>query len=299
MDMRGICSRFGAEFLGGVSIAPFTSFKIGGICDIVKVNKVTTLLEILRFCKKESVPFRVLGRGSNVLISDKGLDGVVLLIGDAFGKITVDGEIITCQAGAKLSNICKTAAEHSLAGIEFAYGIPGSTGGAVYMNAGAYGGEMAHVIESCEYIDVASDDWILKQIDVNQLNLSYRHSIFCDHDWVITKVKIRLEKGEESAIRARMADVSAKRCEKQPLEFPSAGSTFKRPDGYFAAKLIDDCGLRGKTVGGAAVSEKHAGFVINKGGATFDDVNRLIAFIQKEVFDKTGITLEREIEVWA
>jgi len=296
-SINDICEHYGAQFLVNTAVAPYTTFKIGGRCNIVKVNGVDVLREVLRHCRETSVPFHILGKGSNVLISDKGLDGVVLLIGGGFGKIDVDGETITAQAGAKLSDVCKTAAMRSLTGIEFAYGIPGTAGGALYMNAGAYGGEMADIAASCSYLD-SELTRETKRIDVCDMKLSYRHSIFSENGWIITKVKLKLKHGEKAAIKTRMDEISAARREKQPLEFPSAGSTFKRPAGHFAGKLIQDCGLKGKTIGGAMVSEKHAGFVINKGSATFDDVVNLIELIKQEVLKQTGVTLECEVKIW-
>jgi len=290
-----ICEDYGTEFLENTLIAPYTSFKIGGNCNIVKINGVKVLKKLLNYCNADSVSYYVLGKGSNVLISDKGLNGLVLLIGDGFNNIDVEGDMIKCQAGAKLSDVCKIAALHSLTGIEFAYGIPGTAGGALYMNAGAYDGEMADVVESCDYLD--KNDELVK-IGVDDMKLSYRHSLFCENDGIITKVKIRLKRGNRLAIKARMDEITAARREKQPLEFPSAGSTFKRPEGHFAAKLIQDCGLKGKSIGGAEVSEKHAGFVINKGKATFDDIVVLIDFIKEEVYKQTGVTLECDVKVW-
>ncbi|MCL1866348.1 MAG: UDP-N-acetylmuramate dehydrogenase, partial [Oscillospiraceae bacterium] len=280
-SIRSICGDRGAVLLENTPIAPYTSFKIGGNCNIVRVNKFETLRAVLKQCKADGFPYHILGKGSNVLISDKGLSGVVLLISDGFGLVDADGEIIICQAGARLSDICKTALMHSLTGMEFAYGIPGTAGGALYMNAGAYGSEMSDVVESCSYID----DELLresKKMATADMKLSYRHSVFAENpDMIITKVKIRLRYGNRSEIKAKMDEISDARMSKQPLDYPSAGSTFKRPEGHFAAKLIDDCGLRGKQIGNAAVSEKHAGFIINKGGATFDDVVRLIDFVKE------------------
>jgi UDP-N-acetylmuramate dehydrogenase len=297
-EINKICEHYGAEFLANTSVAPYTSFKIGGKCNIVKINGIEVLRKILKLCKNNSVPFRVLGKGSNVLISDKGLDGVVLLMGSGFGNIDVSGDLIKCQAGAKLSDVCKVALLHSLTGIEFAYGIPGTAGGALCMNAGAYGGVMADLVESCSYID-NPENRELNQINAEDMKLSYRYSIFCENnDWVITKVKIRLKYGDKTEIKAKMSEITAARNEKQPLEFPSAGSTFKRPPGNFAAKLIDDCGLKGKTIGGAMVSEKHAGFIVNKGGASFADVTALIDYIQETVYKNTGVMLEREVKIW-
>jgi UDP-N-acetylmuramate dehydrogenase len=299
--IKEICDYYGAEFLMDTPIASYTSFKIGGKCNIIKINRVEVLSKLLIEVKKNSIPFHILGRGSNVLISDKGLEGVVLLIGDSFNKLDVIGDMVTCQAGARLSDICKAAAVHSLTGIEFAYGIPGTVGGAVCMNAGAYDGEMAHVVESCGYLDGENRDESI--VMVGDMKLSYRNSIFCgkkceNKDKVITRVTIRLKHGSRVAIKERMDEITAMRKEKQPLEFPSAGSTFKRPDGYFAAKLIDDCGLKGKTIGGAQVSEKHAGFIINKGNATCYDVINLINLIKEEVYSKTKVSLETEVKIW-
>ncbi|MCL2755183.1 MAG: UDP-N-acetylmuramate dehydrogenase [Oscillospiraceae bacterium] len=299
--IKSICERLGAEFLEQTPIAPYTSFKIGGLCDIVRVNSVELLRELLA----TGLPFRVLGRGSNVLISDSGLSETVLLMGEDFAAISVDGEFITAQAGAKLSDVCKAALEAGLTGLEFAYGIPASVGGAVCMNAGAYGGEMRDVIESCTTT--------AGTLALADLRLSYRHSIFCDEaDKIITAAKFRLARSDRAAIKARMDEITQSRLDKQPLDLPSAGSTFKRPppltDGtpVFAAKLIDDCGLKGYQIGGAVVSTKHAGFIVNSlkdggkqgGGATCTDVLSLIEHVRETVKQKTGITLETEVKIW-
>jgi len=292
--IKAICGKYGATFMEGVPVAPYTSFRIGGKCNIVKINKTELLAELLQYCRDNNVTRYILGNGSNVLISDDGLSGLVLLFGNDFGKIVVENEYISCQAGAKLSDICNAALENSLTGLEFAYGIPGTAGGALYMNAGAYGGEIKDVVRGCSYLNENCDKLKMK---LPEMSLSYRHSVFCENDWVITHVLFRLEKGEPMAIKARMDEVMAARREKQPLEFPSGGSTFKRPEGYFAAKLIDDSGLRGYSVGGAQVSEKHCGFVINRDRATFSDVTELIKYVKDEVFNKTGIPLECEIRI--
>jgi UDP-N-acetylmuramate dehydrogenase len=302
--IKSICDDRGADFLPNTSIAPYTSFKIGGKCNIIKINKFGTLRAILKHCQANNTPFRILGRGSNVLITDKGLQGVVLVIGTEFAGIDVDGDIIKCLAGAKLSDICKVAAVHSLTGIEFAYGIPGTAGGALYMNAGAFGGEMADIVEACAYLDEELTREP-KRIAREDMKLAYRHSIFCENpDWIITRVKIRLKHSGRGAIKARMDEISALRKEKQPLDFPSAGSIFKRPpllsDGtaVYAGKLIDDCGLKGYTIGGAQVSEKHAGFIVNKSNASFDDVVNLIELIKETVNKQTGVALETEVKIW-
>ena len=303
-DIKDICDVYGAEFLIKTPTAPYTSFKIGGDCNIVRVNGTEVLRSVLTHCKSQCIPCRILGKGSNVLISDNGLNGIILLFNsDGFGRIDVDGTVIKCQAGAKLSDICRVAVLHSLTGMEFAYGIPGTAGGALCMNAGAYGGEMADVVESCSYFSPTADCFC--SLCAEDMKLSYRHSIFSENsDFVVARVKLHLKYGDRNQIKTRMDEITAARREKQPLEFPSAGSTFKRPkpDGsggaVYAAKLIQDCGLRGYTIGGAQVSEKHAGFVINKGGATFCDVVNLMDFIKEEVFNKTGVILEPEVRVW-
>ncbi|MDR0196853.1 MAG: UDP-N-acetylmuramate dehydrogenase [Oscillospiraceae bacterium] len=294
-EIDAICKKYGARFLGGAVIAPYTSFKIGGICDIVKINGVGVLTELLRFCGENGVPRHILGRGSNALISDKGLEGVVLLFGDDFANISVSGRRVECQPGARLSDICKNAAKHSLTGIEFAYGIPGSVGGAVYMNAGAYGGEIKDVFRSCSYLD---EGLVPREADASEMGFAYRKSVFSENNRVITGVKLALKRGNKSDITGRMDEVAALRREKQPLEYPSAGSVFKRPNGFFAAKLIDECGLRGVCVGGAQVSDKHCGFIINKNGASFGDVKGLIELIKEKVYAKTGVTLECEIKIF-
>jgi UDP-N-acetylmuramate dehydrogenase len=293
--IKGLCEHYGAAFLEQTSIAPYTSFKIGGKCNIIDVNKVDVIRTVLKHCTSESIPYRVLGKGSNVLISDRGLDGVVFLIGNDFTGIDTDAQTIKCHAGTKLSDICKAAALHSLAGIEFAYGIPGTVGGALYMNAGAFGGEISDVIESCTYLD---ENGLIHQISADEMKLSYRNSIFTQTNWVITQVRIRLKYGCRTAIKEKMDEYSSARLEKQPLDFPSAGSTFKRPHGHFAAKLIEDCGLKGKTIGGAQVSEKHAGFIVNTADATFSDVVELIEFVKQEVYKQTKVKLECEVKIW-
>lgn len=294
--IASVCEEYGTEFLRETSVAPYTTFKIGGKCNIVKVNGTAVLYRVMNRCNELGLPYHILGRGSNVLISDDGLDGVVLLISCDFGKIDVDGDTLKCQAGAKLSDVCKAAAMHSLTGLEFAYGIPGAAGGALCMNAGAYGGEMSQVVESCSYI--TADNREEQRMETADMDLGYRHSTFTNQERVITKVRFRLTRSDKSAIKARMDEITAARLAKQPLDFPSAGSVFKRPENHFAAKLIDDCGLKGRTIGGAKVSDKHAGFIVNTGGATFRDVTALIEFVRGEVLAQTGILLETEVKIW-
>ncbi|MCL1881784.1 MAG: UDP-N-acetylmuramate dehydrogenase [Oscillospiraceae bacterium] len=309
--IRDLCKHHEAEFLENTPIAPYTTFRIGGNCNIIKVNNVELLCEVLKHCHSAEIPWHIIGRGSNILISDAGLSGVVILVGDDFSKVCVENDvsnannkILRCEAGARLSEVCKIALTNNLTGFEFAYGIPGTVGGALCMNAGAYGGEMSDVVESCTFIDVNQNDCIPQNLSRTDMNLSYRNSCF-DNNSVITEVCLRLKQVTDDSsvksIKYKMDEITNARREKQPLEFPSAGSTFKRtghPIHPYAAKLIDDCGLKGKSVGGAMVSEKHAGFIINTGNATFDDVIALIEIVQAEVLKSTGIKLETEVKIW-
>lgn len=272
------------------------TFKLGGNAKIfVEPESEEQIVKLLKKCDELGLHSVLIGNGSNLLVPDEGIDGVVIHLGEKFGKIELisDTELFV-QAGANLMRVCKAALNNSLSGLEFAYGIPGSAGGAAYMNAGAYGGEMKDVLYKCSCIDT---DLNLTSLQGEELDLSYRHSAFCDNGYIITGLYLKLEKGNAEEIKAKMDDLMSRRRDKQPLDFPSAGSTFKRPEGYFAAKLIDDCALRGKSVGGAQVSEKHAGFVINKGGATCADVLELCDLVKKEVKNKFGVDLEREIKI--
>lgn len=269
-----------------------TTFKIGGPADyLVSVSSKEQLTEVIALAKQCLIPFMILGKGSNVLVSDKGIEGVVITL-SGMDEITVNSNEITAGAGASLASVCVKALENSLTGLEFAYGIPGSVGGGLYMNAGAYGGEMSQVTLSAEYVDF---DGNIGVIDAKDMLLGYRTSIFKRDNKVITSVKFRLAKGEQSEIKAKMDDFICRRKSKQPLEYPSAGSTFKRPEGHFAGALIEKCGLKGTAVGGAKVSEKHAGFVINSSGATGEDVLNLIKKVQKTVFENENVKLEPEI----
>ena len=232
-----------------------------------------------------------MGNGSNLLVSDGGIEGAVISLSGING-ISYDGEKITCGAGAMLSSVCLKALSLSLTGLEFAYGIPGTAGGALYMNAGAYGGQMADVIESAECLTASGEIKTLKKED---MRLGYRSSVFKKGGLIIISLTLALKKGDKAEIKAEMDELLNRRKQKQPLEYPSAGSTFKRPEGYFAGALIEKNGLKGLTVGGAQVSEKHAGFVINRGGATAADVKALIGKIQKKVFENDGVMLEPEV----
>ena len=270
-----------------------TTFKIGGAADILITVRNTIELQVaVNACKKEAVPVMILGNGSNLLVSDDGVEGAVITLDGDFKEITVDGCEITSGAGAKLSRLCSVAYENGLSGLEFAYGIPGSVGGAMYMNAGAYGGEMKDVALS---VTALTADGEIREIPAADLQLGYRTSVFKANGDIILFSKYKLHTDDKDAIKARMDDVMNRRKSKQPLEYPSAGSVFKRPEGAFAGTLIEQCGLKGKTVGGAQVSEKHAGFIINIGGATCDDVMTLVRLVQETVKEQTGYTLEREI----
>ncbi|MCL2109614.1 MAG: UDP-N-acetylmuramate dehydrogenase [Oscillospiraceae bacterium] len=292
-----ICETYGAEFTKNAPLAPFTSFRIGGPADVlVRVNGREIVGEIAAFCAENALPCRVIGNGSNLLVSDVGVRGVVLVFGAVFSAIGVTGEVVHAEAGASLGDFCTVARDNSLGGAEFAYGIPGSVGGAVYMNAGAFGGEIAGILQAVEYLN---EDCEIEILHRENADFSYRKSPFMQTKNIIISAEFKLTKGDKSQITAKMDDFLARRGGKQPLEFPSAGSTFKRPEGDYASRLIDVCGLKGFAVGGAAVSEKHAGFVINKGGATCDDVLRLIDAVRERVFRETGIALEREVELFS
>lgn len=269
-----------------------TSFKIGGPADFfINVTSVELLQKALLKLAELKIPYFILGKGSNLLVSDKGVDGVVISLAD-LNEVTVDDNVISVGAGASLASVCITAAENSLSGLEFAYGIPASVGGALYMNAGAYGGEMAGVVIKADFVD---KNGAIGEISAEEMKLGYRTSAFKHSDKIITRVYFKLEKGNKTEIRAAMDDFLGRRRTKQPLEYPSAGSTFKRPEGYFAGALIEKNNLKGVSIGGAMVSEKHAGFVINFGGATCEDVKKLIAHIKDTVYKADNVELEPEV----
>ena len=273
-----------------------TTFKIGGNARLVVYPKnEEEIREFVKCAKAENVRLIAIGNGSNLLVDDGGIDACVLILGEPFAEIKlIDDETIYAKAGAKLITLCRFAYENSLSGLEFAYGIPGSAGGAAFMNAGAYGGEMKDVLYKCEHIDSNGN---VGALEGEKLALSYRHSAYYDNGSIITGLYLKLKKGDKAEIKAKMDDLIGRRRAKQPLEFPSAGSTFKRPEGYFAGALIEQCGLKGKSIGGAQVSEKHAGFVINKGNATCSDVLNLCKACSDKVFEETGVKLEMEIRV--
>ena len=271
-----------------------TTFRVGGPADVLVQPDETALAAILALCRQYHVSYSFIGNGSNLLVGDKGIRGVVIEMTDPMGNIEVHGTKITAQAGAMLSKIANTAASNGLGGMEFAAGIPGSVGGAVVMNAGAYGGEMKDIIER-EY--VLDENGAQLELDRDALDLGYRHSCIPEKKYIVTKVVLELVPRDEVEIRSKMKDLNEKRAGKQPLQYPSAGSTFKRPEGYFAGKLIMDAGLRGYQVGGAQVSEKHCGFVINKGDATAADICQLMRDVSDKVQAQFGVVLEPEVKM--
>ena len=287
------------KILGDVSLnvplAPLTSFKIGGSAELfVRPNNLMELINTLEILKKNDVPYFLLGAGSNLLIKDGGMCGAVVCLGDGFDYAHAKNDYILAGAAVSLAKLSAEAKNAEMTGVEFASGIPGSLGGAIYMNAGAYGGEMKDVITEVTYID---DDGRVKTLPGSECEFGYRTSIFTKGNKIIISAKLTLNKGNKDEIVATMRDLNARRKEKQPLEYPSAGSTFKRPEGHFAGTLIEEAGLKGYTIGGAQVSEKHAGFVINADNATAQDVIDLIAHVQKVVKEKSGVDLEPEVKI--
>ena len=272
-----------------------TTFRIGGNADIfVRPESKEQIAEILRLCRKQDVPYFILGNGSNLLVGDRGFRGVVINIMDNMNDIKVDGGVIKAQAGAMLIKVSRAARDNSLTGLEFASGIPGTIGGAIYMNAGAYGGEMKDVVTKVTAMDAEGE---IYTFGTDELEFSYRHSVIQQRDLIVIDVTMKLVAGDQKIIDDRMSELAVARRTKQPLEYPSAGSTFKRPEGYFAGKLIMDAGLRGYRVGDAQVSEKHCGFVVNRGNATADDVIKLIDDVKAKVSEEYDVVLEPEVRM--
>lgn len=270
-----------------------TTFRIGGPASVfVTPKSEKDLVTAIEICRSQGAPYFILGNGSNLLVSDQGYDGVVVHIGSDLRDISVEGTEITAKTGTMLSQVAHAALAHGLTGMEFAAGIPGSLGGACMMNAGAYGGEMSQILVGVRALD---DKGQIVELAADQLELGYRHSIMMEKQYVVLGARIHLEKGNPEKIQAQMDDLKEKRIAKQPLEYPSAGSTFKRPEGAFAGKLIMDAGLRGFRIGDAMVSEKHCGFVVNAGKATAEDVCGVISHVQQVVMEKYGKELEPEI----
>ncbi len=294
-EVCAFCEKIGCEYSADEMLKDYTSFKIGGKADLmVYPDTVDKLSQVVSLANEKEFSLLVLGKGSNLLVSDNGFRGIVINTCKLDSIELVDETTIVCQSGVSLSKLCRFALEHSLTGLEFAFGIPGTAGGAAYMNAGAYGGEMKDVLLSCEHI---TSDGEIKAFFGDELGLEYRHSAYSDNNLIITSLAIKLEKGDKIEIKSKMDELMAKRREKQPLEYPSAGSTFKRPVGYFAGALIEQCGLKGFKCGGAQVSQKHAGFVVNIDNATADDVLSVIKNCRETVFNKTGVTLEPEVKL--
>ncbi len=293
MDYISIFEKLNLPYREKELMSRHTTFKIGGPCDfMVEPYTVNEVKELISLLKENNLKYFVMGNGSNLLVSDLGISGVVIKIGSNMSNMTVENNIVTAEAGARLSALCSLCLEHSLSGLQFAWGIPGTVGGAIFMNAGAYGGEIAGVIDTCTYLTA---DGEIVTVNADELELGYRDSIFKRNGGVILSATFKLNLGNKNEIRLEMDGLIERRKLKQPLEFPSAGSTFKRPEGNFAGTLIERAGLKGVSVGGAEVSQKHAGFIINKGGATCSDVRRLIEKVKEEVFLQNSIKLETEV----
>ena len=285
-----------AQVLEHEPMARHTTMRVGGPAEILfSPASEGELLFAVREAKRAGAPFRIIGNGSNLLVLDGGLPGLTIRLGEAFSKISVDGNQIRAQAGALLSRVAAAARDASLTGLEFASGIPGSAGGGMAMNAGAYGGQLSDVFEGCRALD--PETGIISALGPAEMALGYRESAALSRGLIVTEAAFRLTAGDRSAIQAKMDDLSARRREKQPLNLPSAGSTFKRPEGHFAGALIEQAGLKGLRVGGACVSEKHAGFVVNDRNATARDVLDLIRLVQARVFEHSGVRLETEVRI--
>lgn len=293
LETEEICNRHSCFCERNYGLADKTTMKIGGECDFyAEPNSEECLIELVNYCREKNIPYFILGRGSNLLI--KRFGGVVIATGALPNRFSAEGTAITVGAGVPLSQVCVRALELSLSGMEELYGIPGSVGGALYMNAGAYGGEMKDIVKSARCVNERGET---VTIPAEKMGLRYRGSVFSENGWCILSVTFELKRGDKSAIKSRMDELMQRRRDKQPLELPSCGSTFKRPKDGFAAALIEECGLKGYSVGGAQVSEKHSGFVVNKGGAAFEDVMALVEHIKDVVREQKGVELECEMLV--
>lgn len=272
-----------------------TSFKLGGNADIlVTPRNVEELKDIMIICKTEKLPYIIMGNGTNLIVRDKGIRGIVIKLFDKFESYSIDGEVIKASAGTLLSKISNIALKHGLSGLEFASGIPGTLGGAVAMNAGAYGGEMKDVVIKTEYMDI---DGQIKVVEGNEHQFGYRSSFIQNKELIVLKSYMKLVEIDKQKIKEKMNDLNSRRKNVQPLDMPSAGSVFKRPEGFFAGKLIEDCGLRGFRIGGAEVSNKHCGFIVNTGNATTLDVLNIIRHVQDTVMTNFGVELKTEVKV--
>ena len=276
-----------------VLLKDYTTFKVGGPAKImIKVDTVKELCDVIAYLNKCQATYMIIGNGSNLLVSDEGYDGIVIKLEGDFTKVETKENVISAGSGTLLVNVCKEALNNSLTGLEFAYGIPGTVGGAIVMNAGAFEGEMSMVVTGVEAVTKEGE---LIYVAPHSLRFGYRRSEVRKTGLIVTKVDFTLTKGDREAIENKMNELKNRRVEKQPLEYPSAGSTFKRPEGYFAGKLISEAGLSGERIGGACVSPKHNGFIINDAGATAKDVNDLIELVKKRVYDTSNVKLEPEV----
>jgi UDP-N-acetylmuramate dehydrogenase len=292
-ELEAICGS--CTILIDVPMKEHTTIKVGGKADLMIIpESIDCIQKAIAFLNSSDIPYMVIGNGSNLIFHDTGYNGVIVKIGTPLSDIEVFDDIIIAKAGASLAHVSNTALEHSLTGLEFASGIPGSMGGAVYMNAGAYDGEMKQVVIETLCLDNEGNLITLKN---DEHNFSYRHSRIQDDNLTCLQVKIKLEKGEKNKIQTKMNELNARRREKQPLNYPSAGSIFKRPPGTFAGMLVDNCGLRGTKIGGAQVSDKHCGFIVNTGNATAEDIISLIKHVQETVYKNSGIWLELEVKI--
>lgn len=283
------------EVLFNEEMKKHTTFEIGGPCDVMLVpENEEQVVNGLRVIKENGFSYMVIGNGSNLLISDKGLRKVIIKLGEAFSDLKIEGEKLTVQAGAELSKVAKDSIEKNLAGMEYVSGIPGNIGGAITMNAGAYGGEMKDIVES---VKVLGQDLEIHTYSNEEMHFSYRHSRVQEEDLIVLEVVLSLKEGNPDEIKELYDSLTERREDKQPLEYASAGSTFKRPEGHYAGKLIDDAGLRGYRYKNAMVSEKHCGFVINVGGSTCEEVLHVIHHIQKEIYDKYRVELQPEVKI--
>ncbi len=298
-ELKGIVGS--GQVMENVSMASYTSFRAGGPADLMVVpDSAEQLQSVLQYLDAEGVPCMVLGNGSNVLVRDGGYRGVIVRLGDAFNYTRQEENDLICGCGTLLSMAAKVAAQAGLTGLEFASGIPGSIGGAVFMNAGAYGGEMKHVLREAKVLqrkETAGSTPAFAQMGPEELDMGYRHTTLHESGGIVIEARLALEPGDPAQIRRTMADLTARRNEKQPVNYPSAGSFFKRPEGYFAGKLIQDAGLKGLSVGGAQVSELHSGFIINRGGATATDILQLSQIVQARVMEQFGVQLEPEVRI--
>ena len=277
-----------------VNLSKYTSFCIGGTADfVVKPKCFTDIISVIRIAKESEVSYYIMGKGSNILVSDNGYRGIVILTINLNMISFIEENFIECDAGVTVASLCNFAYSHSLSGLEFAWGIPGSVGGGIYMNAGAYGGEFKDVVRSCKYMD---ENGKLFELEVDEMDMAYRHSFFCDKKLLILSVVLELNKADKPIIKQKMDDYIHRRKTKQPLEYPSCGSAFKRPSQGYASALIEECGLKGYRIGGAEISTKHSGFIINVEQATCNDVLDLMAYVKSVVLEKKGIALEHEVK---